>query len=254
MTANKTAIANALLICLVILVTSPVQAEQGADAAKKLLLESLEAMGGEKVAGWETRVETGLLTTHWEGWGELRAECGRWVKKPDKMKIDQDFSAYNHPFFFTYYYTGGDVWAMVNLGVRQNPRYTTRLTDLMKKVDGLSYSVTECDTFFAVPEIPDDSLISAADIERVGVVDNGDTVLIDIDRKTHFLRRTIDKDGSQTLLEDYRSVNGRMVSFHVVTYENGKMSSEYVWAEIKFDEPVDDTIFEEYRPPPEDAD
>ncbi len=250
MTVNK--IANALLICLVIVVTSPVQAEQGADAAKKMLLESLEAMGGENAARWETRVETGLLTTHWEGWGALRADCGRWVKKPDKMKIDQDFSAYDHPFFFTYYYNGGEVWAMVNLGVRQNPRYTTRMTDAMKKVDGLSYFVSECDTFFVVAEIPGDSLIAAADIERVGVVDNGDTTFIDLDRKTHLLRRTIDKDGSHTILEDYRSIDGRMVAFHVVTYEDGKVSSEYVWETVKFDEPIEDAIFEEYRPPPED--
>lgn len=249
MMANRTVIPA--LICLVILVASPIQADEGADSAKKLLLESLETMGGEKVAGWETRVEKGLLTAHWEGWGTLRADCGRWVKKPDKMKIDQDFSTYNHPFFFAYYYNGGEVWAMVNLGVRQHPRYTARMTDAMNKVDGLSYFVSECDTFFLVSELPGDSLISAADIERVGVVDDGDTVFVDIDRKTRFLRRTIDKDGSHTLLDDYRTVGGRMVPFHVVTYENGKKSSEYVWEAIKFDEPIDDAVFEEYRPPPE---
>ena len=251
MKANKVKLVTALLISLAILVISPGRAEQGGDAARQRLLESLEAMGGEKIAAWETRIETGRLTSNWEGWGTLRANCGRWVKKPDKMKLDQDYSAYDHPFFFAYYYNGGEVWAMVNLGVRQHPRYTARMTDAMKKVDGLSYFVSECDTFFEVPEVPGDSLIPAADIHRVGVVDNGDTTFIDIDRNTHLMRRTIDSSGSHTLLEDYRSINGRMVAFHVVTYQNGTVSSEYVWEDIRFDEPIDDAIFEEYRPPPE---
>lgn len=80
-------------------------------------------------------MKEGLHTAIWEGWGTLKADAGRFVKKPDKMKLDQYFSAYDHPFFFAYYYNGGDVWAMVNLGVRQHPRYTQRMTKAMKRVD-----------------------------------------------------------------------------------------------------------------------
>ena len=48
------------------------------------------------------------------------------------------------------------------LGVRQHPRYTARMTDAMNRVDGLSYFLSACDTFFVVADIPGDSLIEAA--------------------------------------------------------------------------------------------
>jgi hypothetical protein len=252
----KTTIARILIlslgVCLVFATARPGSAEQETDAAKKLLVGSVEAMGGaDMMSGWTTRIQKGLHTAVWPGWGTLKADCSEFVKKPDKMKIDRDFSVYNHPFFFVYYYNGGEAWMMVNLGVRQNPRYTSELTDKMKKVDGLPYYLSECDTFFLVPEVPDDSLVTASAIERVGVMDAGDTVLIDLDKGTRLPTRMIIEGGSQHILfADYRSLNGHVVPFHVTIYENGAMVEDFVWEEVTFDEPIDDAIFEEHRPPP----
>ena len=93
--------------------------------ARKLLEQSVEAIGGkEHCESWKTLIAKGELTVHWEGWGSPKAVATLWVKRPDLMVLDQDFSAHDHPFFFTYYYNKGEVWAVVNLGVRQNQRYT----------------------------------------------------------------------------------------------------------------------------------
>lgn len=218
--------------------------------AKELVKKSVKAMGGDKkAAAWLTRIETGQLTVHWPGWGAPRAVATRTVKRPDKMVLDQDFSAYDHPFFFTYYYNEGDVWANVNLGVRQNPRYTAFMTRAMKNTGGMYYFLAECDTFYLAGDVPDDSLVTGADVDRVGIVDSGDTVMVDLDKKSHLPVRQLEDGGNQqTLFADYREVGGLTLPFRLTVYQNGAISAEYVWKEIKFDEPVDDAKFEKDRP------
>jgi hypothetical protein len=218
--------------------------------ARALLEKSVEASGGMDAAGsWKTMVETGELTVHWEGWGSPRAKCSLRVMRPDKLVLDQDFSAYDHPFFFTYYYNGGEVWAVVNLGVRQNARYTEAMTRAMKNTGGMHYYLTGCDTFFCVDDVADDSLVVASSVDRVGIVDDGDTVMVDLDKKTHLPVRLIREGGAdQAFYRDYREAGRLTVPFRMTVYQNGAVTADYVWERIAFDEPIDEAIFEEYRP------
>jgi hypothetical protein len=234
-------------VSLMTVALQPVTA--GEDEGKALLAKAVDAIGGKDAAiGWQTRVGKGQLTSNWPGWGELHADCIDLVQKPDKMKLDQDFSAYDHPFFFAYYYNGGEAWMMVNLGTRQNERTTQRMTERMRTIDGIAYYLANCDTFYLATDVPDDSLIAAAAIDRVGVVDNGDTVLFDLDKKTHMVVRRIEAGGSRhTLFDDYRETGGIKMPYHVTSFESGA-KSEYVWKEIKFNEKIDPAQFEEYRP------
>jgi hypothetical protein len=207
----------------------------------------MEAMGE-----WTTMVRRGELTVHWPGWGSPRARCTLTVKRPDKLVLDQDFSAYDHPFFFTYYYNGGEVWAMVNLGVRQSPRYTDAMTRAMKNTAGMYYYASECDTFYLPGPVPDDSLVTGSSVERVCIVDDGDTVMVDLDRDTHLPVRMLSDGGAeQTLFDDYRDIDGMKVPFVMTVYQGGAVSAEYTWEEIVFDVPVDDALFEENRPKPQ---
>ena len=151
------ALVAALLLALAVL--APVYAKDK-NPAKELVEKSVKASGGlSKLTGWTTRIDKGHMKAEWPGWGELHANYTRWIRKPDGLKIDQDFAAFDHPFFFTYYYDKGEVWAVVNLGVRQNPTYTQRLTKTMKTVDGIAYYLAQCDTFYLALEVPDDSLV-----------------------------------------------------------------------------------------------
>jgi hypothetical protein len=222
--------------------------------AKTIIALSVKQAGGEKAArNWATRIDKGHMVANWPGWGELHAIYTRWVRKPDKMKIDQDFTAFDHPFFFTYYYNAGDVWAVVNLGVRQNERYTRRMTKNMRTVDGLAYYLAECDTFYLVTDVPDDSLVAAAGIDRVGIVDHGDTVLFDIDKKTHLPARRIEDRGStHVLFADYRETKAGKIPHHLTIYQEGAKTEEHVLDEIVFDTAIDDSIFNEFRPKPKE--
>jgi hypothetical protein len=224
-------------------------AKKETNPAKALLAESVKKLGGEKRARqWQTRIDRGILTREMPGWGTLHADCTLWVKKPDKMKFDQDYSAYNHPFFYTFYCNGGDVWFNVNMGVRQSPRYTKLMLNKLKRIDGPAYFLDQCDTLFMVTDVPDDSLFAAADIERIGVVDDGDTIFIDFDLATKLPVRRI-QDGGLThdILSDYRDVSGLKLPFHEMVYQDGILS-DYKWEKIEFDRAIDDAIFEEDRP------
>ncbi len=229
--------------------------QQEKDPAKSTIAKSVKTMGGlKKMRSWTTRIERGLLTQERPGWGTLQAECTFYVKKPDKLKMDQDFSAYDHPFYFEYYLNGGDAWAVVNANTHQNPRITANLMEFMADVDGLPYYYEECDTFFLAGEVPDDSLFAGAEIERVGCVIEGDTVLFDIGRESHLPLRIIKKGGTtHIILDDYRTTGGIKAPYHRTMFENGVMTADYIWREVVFDEPINDETFEENRPPKENV-
>ncbi|NIO02187.1 MAG: hypothetical protein GTO42_08600 [Candidatus Latescibacteria bacterium] len=251
----KKAVSVSVCIIMAALIAQFGHATDESGDAKELLSKAVKAIGGEKKAcGWTTRVDKGKLTSIRPGWGTLHANCTQHIKKPDKLKIDQDFSAYDHPFFMVYYYNGGEAWLMVNLGVRQHPYYTKQLGKHMRTIDGPAYYLTECDTFFIVPDVPEDSLVTAADVHRVGVVDNGDTVLFDLDKKTFLpVRRIEENRTTHVLLDDYRKTGGVNMPYHVTMYQGGILVAEYHWDEIKFNEKIDDAIFEEHRPEPKES-
>lgn len=224
-------------------------ASETADPAKSLLEKASKALGEDKP--WTTRVERGLhIEWDTEGWGTLKADYTRSIKKPDKLKIDRDNSAYDHPFFRMYYYNGGDAWYVTNLNPGRNPQVTASMKNLLDRVDGIAFYVAACDTFFTAPAAPGDTLLPGAELLRAGCVLKGDTTLFDVDAKTHLLRRRIENKGARvSIFEDYRKDDGRMVPFHVIVYDAGKKTNEFVWEEISFDVAIDDAIFEENRPP-----
>jgi hypothetical protein len=248
-----TAVVLAPIILLPTVVFAGGPGAKADNPARALLERSSKAMGEKKA--WTTRVEAGIQTA-WNtgGWGTLKADYTRWIKKPDKLKIDQDNSAYDHPFFRTYYYNGGDAWYVVNLNAGRNPQVAANLKTLVERADGIAYYLSACDTFFTVPTVSDDSLLSGASIKRAGCVLKGDTVLFDVDAKTNLLDRRIDNKGKRALLlGDYRKADGRMVPFRVTQFDEGVKSNEILWKSVRFDEKIVDAIFDESRPPKEQA-
>jgi outer membrane lipoprotein-sorting protein len=220
-----------------------------ADPAKSLLEKASKALGEDRP--WTTRVEKGLhIEWDTEGWGTLKADYTRSIKKPDKLKIDRDNSAYDHPFFRTYYYNGDDAWYVTNLNPGRNPQVTASMKNLLERVDGIAFYLAACDTFFTASAAPDDTLLPGAELLRAGCVLKGDTTLFDVDAKTHLLRRRVENKGARvSIFEDYRKDDGRMVPYHVTVYDAGKKTNEFVWEKITFESSLDDAIFEENRPP-----
>jgi len=218
--------------------------------ASNLVYRSVKAMGGvDHATEWTTRVEKGIFKTNWPGWGNLKANTTRHIVKPDKAKIDNDFSAYDHPFFLTYYINGEVAWQVVNLGVRQSPQLTERMKGYLEKADGLVYYLAHSDTFYIVDDVPVDSLLPVVSLERIGCVTGVDTVLFDIDSKSLLPLRQIEtKDSKQTVFEDYRKTGSLKVPYHVTVYTDGRKTEEYIWESIEFDGKIDPAVFEEDRP------
>lgn len=245
--------ATLLHLGLAALLLLAVSCEQGeSDPARRVVMRAVKKMGGlEKLRGWETRIERGTMTRENPGWGTLNAKVVSWVKKPDKLKLDQDYSAYNHPFYYVYYLNGEDAWMVVNMQERVHPSVTTNLQDYMKDVDGLGHYVADADTLVIVPDVPDDSLLAGTSIDRVRYIGGEDTVMLDFDRESGMLRRVVEDGGARiALYDDYRETGGRTLPFHVKLYNRGALESEYRWESMEFDVPIDDAVFEESRPAP----
>jgi hypothetical protein len=225
-------------------------AAEGGEEAKQLLVESVEAMGGmETATGWTTMIQKGILHQFQPGWGSLTADCTRHVKKPDRIRDERDFSAYDHPFFYNYYLNGDEAWMLVNMTVREHPRVTEAMQNMMRLIDGVAYYVEHTDTLFLVPEVADDSLFAGSSLDRVGIVDQGDTVYVDMSRETRFPVRRIDNGGTRHIIMSmYRETDGRTVPYHMQVFEQTGVTTEYLWDEIHYDVEIDDALFEEYRP------
>ncbi len=232
---------------LAALASAAVRAEE--PGAKALLERASKALGEDKT--WTTRLERGIHIA-WDtpGWGTLKADYLRAVKKPDKVKIDQDNSAYDHPFYRTYYCNGGDAWYVVNLNVGRSPNVAANMKSLLERVDGVAFYLSACDTFFSIPAVPDDSLLAGEGLLRAGCVLAGDTVLWDVDAKTGAPARRIERKTNRVfILEDYRRIGERLVPFHVTVYAGGAKAEEFLWESVTFDETIEDAVFEENRPP-----
>lgn len=223
------------------------------DPARRALFYSVKALGGmEKTTGWKSRTQKGVLSTAYPGWGNLKAEYTVHVKKPSRIRIDQDFSAYDHPFYYTYYGNGDEVWAVVNLNVRQHERYTSMIKETLRTIDGLPYYYSSCDTVFISEEDVSDSLVAGLDIKRIGCVSEGDTTFFDLNSENHLPVREIDVGESQQLLmKDYRETDGIMVPYKIVRYDDGRLVSILEFKEIEYNVEIPDSLFLEFRPEPE---
>ena len=230
----------------------------GPPDAEGLMNKSVKALGGlETATGWKTSVNRGLMKVNWPGWGDLQADCTHYIQKPDMMVLDQDFSAYDHPFFFRYTYNAGEAWVMVNLGVRQNPRYTEMLEKGLKTVDGIAYYLEHSDTLYIVPEVEPDSILTGVDFTRIAAIEGTDTVFFDLDNSSWLPVRAIDKADqggwNHNIYDDYRAVNGYLVPFHETTYVNGTKNREMIWKSIEFDVEIDKAEFDKNRPEPSEG-
>ncbi len=251
--ARRYAAAAALILSFLIVSCGSVEK----DPAKKVLRDAVKKMGGgSRLTGWTTMVEKGTLTSFWPGWGEVTAECTHYTSKPDKLVLDQDYSANDHPFYFVYTMNGEDVWAEVNMGIRQNPRYTEMMKKKMREIDGIPYFLESSDSLYIITAVPDDSLFAGAGLTRVACMVGADTVLFDFSKETGLPVRKIEKGQSgetQMLLGDYRDVSGRKVPFNIKLYQNGALANEFMWEDISYDVDIDPAIFEKNRPVKEEA-
>jgi hypothetical protein len=218
-----------------------------------MMERSVKALGGiEAATGWKTSVSRGLLKANWPGWGELQAECTYYIQKPDKIVLDQDFSAYDHPFFFRYTYNAGEAWVMVNLSVRQNPRYNEMLEKGLRRVDGVAYFLENSDSLFIVEDVSPDSLLAGIEFARIGAIDGSDTIYYDLDTRTWLPVRSMDRNErggwNHNVYGDYREVDGYQVPFQETTYVDGAKNRELIWRSIEFDVHIDPEEFEKNRP------
>lgn len=252
---KKSSLALLAVLCFAVLTVQLSGCSGPPTTAEGMMEKSVKALGGlERATGWKTSVSRGLMKANWPGWGDLQADCTYYIQKPDMMVLDQDYSVYDHPFFFRYTYNAGEAWVMVNLSVRQNPRYIEMLEKGLRTVDGIAYYLEHSDTLYIEPVTEPDSILTGVDFTRIAAIAGTDTVFFDLDNSTWLPIRSIEKDDQGTLnhnvYDDYRPVNGYLVPFHETSYANGSKNREMIWQSIEFDVEIDRAEFEKNRPKP----
>lgn len=213
-----------------------------------IMKKAIEKTGCSKT--WQTRIEEGtFIAWNTPGWGTLRARYERVVKKPDKIKIDQDYSAYDHPFFRTFYYFSGDAWVVTNLVPRRSERTKTMLEDFLKKLDWLSYYLENSEKIFSMKAPSGDSLIAGRGVYRICCATTQDSTIFDIEKDSFLPLRQIETHAKRQLIfHDYRKVQGRRIPYRTVIFENDKKTQEIIWDKVEFDKVVSDSLFLENRP------
>jgi len=221
----------------------------GKQLSGKLILEKAVAKTGCNIP-WSTRIEEGTyIAWNTPGWGTLRAHYTRIVKRPAMVKIDQDFSAFDHPFFRTHYYYKGDSWAQVNLITRKSERAKRALEEFLAKLDWIAYYLSSSDEISTTDANGSDSMIAVKEYYRVLCTGKRDTVILDIEKNKFLPLRLIDQTKKrQTIYEDFRRVNKRTLPFHITVYDEGKKTQEFIWERIEFDKNIPDSIFVENQP------
>jgi len=165
------------------------------------------------------------------------------------VKIDQDFSAFDHPFFRTYHYYKGDSWAQVNLVTRKSERVKIALEEFLANLDWVAYYLNSSDEISTTDINGSDSIIAGKEYYRVLCTGKSDTAILDIEKNKFLPLRLIEPTKKrQTIYEDFRSVNKRTLPFHIIIYDKGKKTQEFIWERIEFDKNIPDTIFVENQP------
>jgi len=234
------------IVVLSLSASNPATVEQ---LSGKLILEKAIGKTGCNIP-WSTRIEEGTyIAWNTPGWGTLRAHYTRIVKRPDMVKIDQDFSAFDHPFFRTYYYYKGDSWAQVNLVTRKSERAKIALEEFLANLDWVAYYLNSSDEISTTDINGSDSIIAGKEYYRVLCTGKSDTAILDIEKNKFLPLRLIEPTKKrQTIYEDFRSVNKRTLPFHIIIYDKGKKTQEFIWERIEFDKNIPDTIFVENQP------
>ena len=199
---------------------------------------------------WKTRIEEGTyIAWNTPGWGTLKAHYTRFVKKPDMVKIDQDFSAFDHPFFRTYYYFKGSSWMQVNLVTRKSDRLLKALEEFLIKIDWITYYLNASDEISTIKTAEDDSILKGKQYYRVLCTGKIDSITLDIEKNKFLpLRLNEPKKSRQTIYEDFRSVKNHFLPFHLTVYEDGRKTQEFIWEKIEFDSSIPDSVFLENQP------
>lgn len=229
---------------------------QAPPTAGDILAKSLAAHGGDRLSSWRTLSISG--TIEMDDGITYRAAYRVRAKQPGKLKVEQDMTVdRGGRYFYEYFRNGDQAWARRNLIITQaDPR---RIDRWMNQCFGVAYYVKQATATTLKPEGTSDWLTKSGTVYQateqrpaliVSVTMTAGTVDLYIDPKTFYLleERTADV---RRIYSGFREFGGTVHPTRILEVtrgRNGDVFTPIVYDTVRYDEPIEDWVFEEDMP------
>jgi hypothetical protein len=216
-----------------------------AQTAKEILEKSVKAHGGlDKLTNWKNLKTTGEMVFDQSDAIKMRGALSRIFVKPDKARIDQDFTAFEpNNLFRTLIYNNDQSWSITNLIPNYSNMYKNTLKSTLDKADGIAYYFNKSISVNLKPE----SNIEGRPVYVLESIQVNDTSYLFIDKNTYLLVRDSLRNVSMVYI-DFKNVNGVIIpeKFNQIVYSPQRVAvNKYKLDVIEFNTEIDPAIFEE---------
>jgi hypothetical protein len=216
--------------------------------AKEIVEKSVKAHGGiKKLTEWKTLSTKGEIILDQSPSIKMRGSVERYFIKPGKMRLDQDFTAFEpNNVFRTYILNNGQGWAITNLIPNYAPHWTQNLKLTLEKADGMAYFLLKSRQLNLLLE----TTINGKPVYFIESVMEKDTTYLFIDKKS-FLLLADSLRNTKMVYSVYKKFSGVMhpVSYEQIVYSQDRITvNKFKTMKVIYNSLIDTSLFEEEKP------
>jgi hypothetical protein len=254
---NPLALGLAAVALGLVLTGGPAAIGQAPLTANEILARSLAAHGGDRLSSWRTLAIDG--TIEMDDGITYRAAYRVRAKQPDKLKVEQDMTVdRGGRYVYEYFLNGDQFWSRRNLIITKVDR--RRLDRWMSQCYGIAYYVKQATASALKPEGTSDWLSKTSGStyqpaeQRAAYVVSLTTAAgsadLYIDRKTFYLleERAADLRRVYSAFRDFGGAVHPTRILEVTRGRNGEVFTPITYDAVRYDDPIEDWIFEEDKP------
>jgi hypothetical protein len=227
--------------------------------AAAIVARSVEAHGGDKLAGWQTLTLTG--TVEMQDGITYNAAYLVQAKPPGQIRVEQDLTADRGRAFYEYFLNHGVAWSRRNLVPGRAD--VKRLQRWMNQCYGIAYYAGHAKSMSLKPDGAVEwktrdggegapwRVVDATPAWVVSVTtDDGATADLFIDKKSFYLLQESTPDGRRQF-RDFTAFEGVVWPTRVLEItrnQKAEVYTPYTYTDVKYNRPIEDWVFAEDMP------
>jgi len=231
---------------------------QTALTAQDIVARSVKAHGGDRLTNWRTLQVTG--TVDMEDGITYRAAYRLLATLPGRLRVDQDMTAGGGRLFYEYFLDNGTAWSRRNLiPGKADPK---RLERWLNQCFGIAYYARQASALALQPEAAVEwkapaergsATLKVVDTTPAYVVRatlDGSTVDLFFDKTRFYLLQEVTPEGRRVFCDfkDFAGVTLATRVNEITTSRQGEVLTPYVYLTVKYNQPIEDWLFEEDKP------
>jgi hypothetical protein len=215
--------------------------------AKEIVEKSVKAYGGfNKLTQWKTMVLKGVIISDRSEAIKMKGALTRYTVKPDKLRIDQDFTAFEpNAEIRSYIYNNDQAWAIANLIPFYSNNYKPSMKAALDRVDGMAFYLKKSKSLLLLPE----QIINNKPEHVIESITENDTTFLYIDKKTYFLVQDSLKN-TKMLYSSFKKFDGIYypTAYDQVVYTPQRMVvNKFKIDKVQYNVKIDPKLFEEEK-------